>query len=142
MSREEKGSVLGLNDIFPKSHDLTTRDVVKDKHPPGKRACPESLLPDAWKLNPIIYSNLDAECKLHAALHTRVLPASPVLTCMHGGDCGALSSNLPLMTCVMLLLQWNREFAPVISIQTISVHLLQPIDPTEEMPRCETHRSW
>ena len=49
ISREEKG-VLGLDDIIPESHDLTTRDVLKDKHPPGKQACPESLLSDSLKL--------------------------------------------------------------------------------------------
>ena len=51
---------------------VTTRDVLRDKHPPGKPACPESLLPDTSEvINPIIYSNLDAECILYAALHTQ-----------------------------------------------------------------------
>ena len=40
--------------------------------PPGKPACPESLLPDSSEdVNPIIYSDLDAECILHAALCTQ-----------------------------------------------------------------------
>ena len=34
--------------------------------------CPESLLPDCVEsVNPIIYSDLDAECILQAALHTQ-----------------------------------------------------------------------
>ena len=71
ISRETKGGVLGL-DIIPESCGLTTRDVLKDKHPPGKQACPESLLPDSMEtVNPIVYSNLDAVYILHAALHTQ-----------------------------------------------------------------------
>ena len=50
---------------------MTTRDVLRDKHPIGKPACPEALLSDIPEtVNPIIYSNLDAECRLNAALHT------------------------------------------------------------------------
>ena len=72
ISREEKGGVLGLDDIIPELNDLTTRDVLKDKHPPGKQACPESLLPDSLEtVNPITYCNLDAERMLHASLHTQ-----------------------------------------------------------------------
>ena len=72
LSRDESGGVLGLNDITPKSQGLTTRDVLRDKHPPGKPPCPDSLLPDSCEsINPIIYSSLDAECILRAALHTQ-----------------------------------------------------------------------
>ena len=72
LSREQSGGVLGLDDIIPQSQGLTTRDVLRDKHPPGKPACPESLLPDSSEdVNPIIYSDLDAECILHAALRTQ-----------------------------------------------------------------------
>ena len=72
LSRDQSGGVLGLDDIIPQSQGLTTRDVLRDKHPPGKPACPESLLPDSSEtVNPIIYSNLDAECILQAALHTQ-----------------------------------------------------------------------
>ena len=59
---DQSGGVLGLDDIIPQSQGLTTRDVLRDKDPPGKPACPESLLPDSSEtVNPIIYSNLDAE---------------------------------------------------------------------------------
>jgi hypothetical protein len=72
LSREQTGGVLGLDNIIPQSQGLTTRDVLRDKHPPGKPACPESLLSDSSEtVNPIIYSNLDAECILHATLNTQ-----------------------------------------------------------------------
>ena len=49
---------------------MTTRDVFRGKHPIGKPACPEALLSDVPEtVNPIIYSNIDAECILDAALH-------------------------------------------------------------------------
>ena len=63
LSREQSSGVLGLDDIIPQSQGLTTRDVLRDKHPPGKPACPESQLPDSSEdVYPIIYSDLDAEC--------------------------------------------------------------------------------
>ena len=72
LSHDQSGGVLGLDDIIPQSQDLTTCDILRDKHPPGKPAWPESLLPDSSEtVNPIIYSNLDAECILQAALHTQ-----------------------------------------------------------------------
>lgn len=72
LSRDQSGGVLGLDDIIPQSNGLTTRDILRDKHPPGKPACPESLLPDQSDIvNPIIFNNLDSECILHAALHTQ-----------------------------------------------------------------------
>ena len=72
LSRDQTGGILGLDDIIPQSQGLSTRDILRDKHPPEKPACPESLLPDcAENVNPIIYSDLDAECILQAALHTQ-----------------------------------------------------------------------
>ena len=72
LSRDQTGGILGLDDIIPQSQGLTTRDILRDKHPPGIPACPESLLPDCVEsVNPIIYSDLDAECILQAALHTQ-----------------------------------------------------------------------
>ena len=72
LSRDQTGGVLGLDDIIPQSQGLTTRDILRDKHPPGKPACPEYLLPDCTEpVNPIIYSDLDAECILQAALQTQ-----------------------------------------------------------------------
>ena len=72
LSRDQTGGILGLDDIIPQSQGLTTRNILRDKHPPGKPACPESLLPDCVEsVNPIIYSDLDAECILQAALHTQ-----------------------------------------------------------------------
>ena len=72
LSRDQTGGVLGLDGIIPQSQGLTTRDILRDKHPPGKPACPESLLLDCTEpVNPIIYSDLDAECILQAALHTQ-----------------------------------------------------------------------
>ena len=72
ISHEQTGGVLSLDDIIPESQGLTTRDVLRDKHPIGKPACPEALLSDIPEtVNPIIYSNLDAECILNSALHTQ-----------------------------------------------------------------------
>ena len=65
LSCEQNGGVLGLDDIIPQTHGLTTRDVLRDKHHTGIPACPESLI----QFNPIIYCNLDAECILSVALH-------------------------------------------------------------------------
>ena len=72
LSRDQYGGVLCLNDVIPETNGLTAHDVLRDKHPPGKPACPESLLPDNQEsINPITYNNLDAECIFHAALHTQ-----------------------------------------------------------------------
>ncbi len=74
LSRDQSGGVLGLDDIVPQSNNniMTTRDILRDKHPPGRPACPESLLPNQSEtINPIIFNNLDAECMLRAALHTQ-----------------------------------------------------------------------
>ena len=67
LSCEQNGGVLGLDDIIPQTHGLTTRDVLRDKHHTGIPACPESLI----QFNPIIYCNLAAECILSVALHTQ-----------------------------------------------------------------------
>ena len=62
ISDEQTGGVLSLDDIIPGSQGLITRDVLRDKHPIGKPACPEALLTDIPEtVNPIIYCNLDAE---------------------------------------------------------------------------------
>ena len=72
ISHEQSGGVLNLDDIITESQGLTTHDVLRDKHPIGKPACPEALLSDIPEIvNPIIYSNLDAECILKSALHTQ-----------------------------------------------------------------------
>ena len=72
ISHEQTGDVLSLDDIIPESQGLTTHDVLRDKHLIGKPACPEALLSDIPEtVNPIIYSNLDAEYILDAALHTQ-----------------------------------------------------------------------
>ena len=72
ISHEQTGGVLSLDDIILESQGLTTLDVLRDKHPIGKPACPETLLSDIPEMvNPIIiYSNLDAECILNTALCT------------------------------------------------------------------------
>ena len=89
ISCKEKNIVLGLDAIILKPHGMTTRDVLKDMPPPGKQACPESLLPDSLEtVNPIIYSNLDAERILHAALHTQ----SSALTCAWSILCSLFKS--------------------------------------------------
>ena len=103
LSRDQSGGVLGLDEIIPQSQGKTTHDIPTEKHPPGKTACSEYLLKDSSEtVNPIIYSNLDAECILKQPCIPRVLQDSLALMHMPGEDCGHHSS-LPLMTCVMLL---------------------------------------
>ena len=122
LSREQTGRVLGLDKIIPQSQGLTTRDVLRDKHPPGKPACPESLLPDTSEvINPIIYSNLNVYSMQPCT--PRVPLASLASMHMLGEDC-ALRSSQPLMTCAMHLLPWDGEFVPLTYIVTISVPLL------------------
>ena len=71
ISRDQNSGVLDLDDIIPQTNSLTTRDVLRAKHPMGIPACPESLLENTPEVvNPIIYSSLDADCVLGAALHT------------------------------------------------------------------------
>ena len=35
LSRDQFGNVLGLNEIFPQSQGITTRDILTEKHLPG-----------------------------------------------------------------------------------------------------------
>ena len=71
ISRDQNSGVLGLDDIIPQTNSLTTCDVLRAKHPMGIPACPEPLLENTPEVvNPIIYSSLDADCVLGAALHT------------------------------------------------------------------------
>ena len=71
LSRDKSSGCLGLDDVIPESNGMTTRDVLRNKHPPGKPAHSEYLLPDnSESVNPIVYNNLDAECILQAALRT------------------------------------------------------------------------
>lgn len=46
LSRDQSSGVLSLDDIIPQSQGLTTRDILKEKHPPEKPAYSEYLLPD------------------------------------------------------------------------------------------------
>ena len=122
LSRERSGGVLGLDDTIPQSNGMTTRDTLKHKHPPGKPACPESLLPDnSETANPIIYSNLDAECILQAALHTH---GAAGLSGLDAYAWRRLCSSFKSTICAMLLLLWDKEFAPPTFIPMISVPLL------------------
>ena len=38
LSRDQSGGVLGLDEIIPQSQGKTTRDILTEKHPPGKTA--------------------------------------------------------------------------------------------------------
>ncbi len=101
LSRDESGGVLGLDDIIPKSQGLTTRDVLRDKHPPGKPPCPDSLLPDACEsINPIVWM---WSAYFVLLCIPREQPASLVWMHLLGEECAPLSS-LPLMTYAMPLL--------------------------------------
>ena len=71
LSRDQNNGVFGLDDIIPESNGLTTRDVLRQKHPNGTPASPESLLDGIPEpVNPITYFSLDSACILSAALHT------------------------------------------------------------------------
>ena len=72
ISSDSSGGVLGLNDIIPQTGEMTTRDVLKLKHPPGQPANTDSMLDDEpVPVNPIIYSDLDADCIRKAAMNTQ-----------------------------------------------------------------------
>ena len=43
LSRNKSGGVLGLDEIIPQSQGKTTRDILTEKHPPGKTACSKYL---------------------------------------------------------------------------------------------------
>ena len=79
LSRNTTGGVLSLDDMIPTgspdSEPLlrSTRDVLQDKHPPGRPADPSSLLPSSLKpdlFNPIIFDRLNADSIQRAAMHT------------------------------------------------------------------------
>ena len=73
LSQDENNGVLSLDDTIPSTDGLTTRDLLKDKHPStGSPARPESLMSDSPEpvVDPILYCNLDSACILNPALHT------------------------------------------------------------------------
>ena len=47
LSRDESNGVLSLDDTIPSTDGLTTRDLLKEKHPTGSPARPESLMSDS-----------------------------------------------------------------------------------------------
>ncbi len=67
--------VLGLDDMVPDQADgspqRTTREVLIEKHPPGKPAAPNNLLQGhPGQANPILFENLNAEAIRKAAMKT------------------------------------------------------------------------
>ena len=120
LSLEQRGSILCLDDVIPGLQRKTVRNILRDKHPPGKPAYPEALLSDTHEvIYPIISDNLDGESIHHAALCIlRVLQAFLVL--MPGEDY-APHSNQPLKNCAMLLLQSVEKCVPLIFILKTSV---------------------
>ena len=61
LSYDDKSGVLSLDDTIPSTGGLTTHDVLRDKHPTGRPACPESLIAGSLEsVNPIVYCNLDS----------------------------------------------------------------------------------
>ena len=72
LSRDRSGGILSLDDTIPDTNDTSVRSILRSKHPAGRPADPETLLPGSKEaVNPIIYNNLDADRILHAALHTK-----------------------------------------------------------------------
>ena len=75
LSFNSSGGVLGLDDVIPDSSHAnppcTTREILIEKHPPGKPASTNTLLQGSpMPVNPILFDNLNAEVILKAALKT------------------------------------------------------------------------
>ena len=76
LSPNPHSGVLGLDDVIPDSSQIipprTTREILDEKHPPGKPASVNSLLPGSpTPVNPILFENLNAEAIRKAALKTK-----------------------------------------------------------------------
>ena len=76
LSPNPHSGVLGLDDVIPDSSQIipprTTREILDEKHPPGKPASANSLLPGSpTPVNPILFENLNAEAIRNAALKTK-----------------------------------------------------------------------
>ena len=76
LSPDPHSGVLGLNDVIPDSSQIipphTTCEILDEKHPPGKPASANSLLPGSpMPMNPILFENLNAEVIRKAALKTK-----------------------------------------------------------------------
>ena len=72
LSSNSSGGVLDLDEVIPDSNSpRTTREILVEKHPPGKPASTNSILQDTpTPVNPILFENLNAEAIRKAALKT------------------------------------------------------------------------
>ena len=81
ISKDTKGGVLLLDELVPSGMDQNgetiwhaTKEILMEKHPLGKPALPETLLPvptaDDQRHNPIIFQQITGEAIRQAALHT------------------------------------------------------------------------
>ncbi len=72
LSSNSSGGVLGLDDVIPDSDSPpTTREILVEKHPPGKPASSSSVVQGSpMSVNPILFENLNAEAIRKAALKT------------------------------------------------------------------------
>ena len=73
LSSNSSGGVLGLDNVIPDSSRVnpphTTREILIEKHPPGKPASTNTLLQGSpMQVNPILFENLNAEVIRKAAL--------------------------------------------------------------------------
>ena len=114
LSHNDNSGILSLDDKIPSTNGLTTRDVLRDKHPTDHPACPESLIARSTEsVNPIVYCNLDSACILMQPYIPMVRVTSLVLMPLLGEDFVPLSSLL-LKTFALLLPLLVIEFVPVI----------------------------
>ena len=72
LSSNSSGGVLDLDEVIPDSNSpRATREILVEKHPPGKPASTNSILQDTQTpVNPILFENLNAEAIRKAALKT------------------------------------------------------------------------
>ena len=149
ISHEQTGGVLSLDDIIPESQGLTTSDVLRDKHPIGKPACPEALLSDIPEtVSPIIYGSLDAECNSMQPCIPRVLQVSLALLHMLGGDLCSSFKSVSHDLCHALAAMGQRictstihpdDLSAFVACCLIPLNKCPGVRPTEQMSWCETH---
>ena len=77
LSRHSTGGILSLDDMIPTGSDdelRSTRDILKEKHPPGRCPEPSSLLSNTTNCDPfnsIMFESLNADIIHSAAMNTQ-----------------------------------------------------------------------
>ena len=72
LSNQNSGGPLHLNDMIDTTNGpRKVRDILADKHPPGKPVCSEAIIEDSpLEVHPVLFESIDATTIKSAALHT------------------------------------------------------------------------